>query len=149
MNGAIVTRVSGSAPVGGGFVAWQNVDESTSEFIRCGGGFYWLLANVTLLDHATLADTETIEWNAGLLTPRSMQFYTRAHTHFGNVNGSTFQSTTGPRLIFQNPLQLWSYGQLAPGQQIKLNITHAADVELIAIRQSVIAHTESLGLELR
>lgn len=159
MNGAIITRVTGAAPSGGGDVVWDAGDDETSEFIRVGGGFYWLLANLNILDHDTLTDEETFEWDALLLTPRSIKFITREHTHFGveptysgvinSSAGTSVQSSTGPRLIYHNPFQWWSYGQLAPGQEIRLNASHECEVELIAMKMSVLADTPTLAMELR
>lgn len=149
MNSAIVTRVLGSVASGGGDAVWRNAADDEFDFLKCNYGFYWLLANIRLINVAGMADEELIEWDADLLTPKSIILETRTHTHPATVTIASYTTSTGPRLWYQYPFQWWAYGPLADGQELRLSSSHECEIELIAIRHAVIAHAKSMNLELR
>lgn len=92
-----------------------------------------------------MSNEVNFQWNQSGLTPQILTVSTRAHTHqIGGVN-----SSAGPRLVYQSPLQFISYGQIAAGQQVALEAFTPCSVELIAIRHSVIEDFNSFAMEMR
>jgi hypothetical protein len=153
MNAAQVIILKGTATESG-FVTWSipvpDDDPIEADEIYCNGGFYWLLANITIDDPQTMADQCKFEWDLDKLTPQSSTLETRTHVHVTtNTAGSSVDSNAGPRLVYQSPHQFWSYGQIDQGTRLKLDVETACEVELIAIRHSILADIDTMALELR
>jgi hypothetical protein len=148
MNAAQVITLKGTATESG-FVTWSipvpDDDPIEADEIYCNGGFYWLLANITIDDPQTMADQCKFEWDLDKLTPQSSTLETREHVHVVGAGDSGL----GPRLVYQSPHQFWAYGQIDQGTRLKLDVETACEVELIAIRHSIMADMDTMALELR
>jgi len=151
VNAATVIKLNGIATEAG-FVTWSvpipddDPVESTEVYVN--GGFYWLLANITIDDPQTMADECKFEWDNAALGPRAITLSTREHTHFATIAGTPVESSEGPRLVYQTPIQFWSYGQLPQGTRLTLDVETACHVQLIAIRNGILADLDTFGVEL-
>jgi hypothetical protein len=149
MNQANIMRLTGTAASGVAYVEWDIPSSGTTDEIAVIGGNYLLLCCIDLQLADLTSNLFYAEWSDAKLKPQRFEYHTREHSHYftGHPVLPAGDLGNGPRLIYRNPLQWWSGGLLAEGT-LKLQLSHAASVILIAVRVATISNAASLGADL-
>jgi hypothetical protein len=146
----LVTNLTGELVSGAGDVSWNTDGDPVAE-IKVSGGLYLLLCSIAVDLDQLNSDTFTATWS---FLPPVYTYHTPQHRHTLSSYsvGATFIAATdsgyGARLVYQSPVQFWTWARLNAGE-ITLGLSHPAEVTLTAFRLGNVDHSLSLGLRLR
>lgn len=149
----LVTNLNGELVSGAGDVTWETDGDPVAE-IKVSGGLYLFLVSIAIDLDQLNSDTFSAEFAGGTFAPLAYTYQCPEHRHtLGSYNvGTTFIAATdsgwGPRLVYQNPIQFWTWSRL-PAGEITIGLSHPATVTLTAFRLGAVDHSLSLGLRLR
>jgi hypothetical protein len=149
MANGITSILTGSAE-GSGAVVWEH-PEDPRDTIHTTGGVFILLLNLTIREPDLDSDLFTAEWSDDRIMPQTHEYHTQAHVHryIDAVIETEIDSGPGPRLVYQKPLQFFSFGKLPQLDDLQLVVSHPCDVELVAINCGPNLSLGSMGVELR